>query len=170
MPRAEGGRDRQIVVMGVMGAGKTTIGRLLAERLGCPFFDADDFHSGDNLRKLSEGVPLGADDRAPWIAQIADVIRDLHARAQTGVVACSALTRETRAALAAASPSVVFVHLHADRDAIGDRLDRRSGHFANPILLDSQYAALEEPLDAITVEVAGAAPPAIVDAILDRLP
>ena len=169
MPRAEADRERQIVVMGVMGSGKTTIGSALAARLRCRFFDADDFHSGDSLRKLSEGVPLGADDRAPWIAQIADVIEALHAKGETGVIACSALTGETRATLAAASPAVVFVHLQAGRSEIGERLLRRTGHFANPILLDSQYAALEEPLDAVAVDVAGATPAEIVDEILTRL-
>lgn len=169
MQKAETDRDRQIVVMGVMGAGKTTIGRALAERLGCRFFDADDFHSAANVRKLSEGVPLGSDDRAPWIAELVGVIRGLHANGETGVVACSALTSETRAALASASPAVVFVHLRGDRDAISGRLERRSGHFANPALLDSQFAALETPADAVAVDVAGATPPVIVDQILAAL-
>ena len=169
MQRGEADRERQIVVMGVMGSGKTTIGRALAERLGCPFFDADDFHSGDSVRKLSSGVPLGADDRAPWIAQIANVIAALHQNGETGVIACSALTRETRATLAAASPAVVFVHLQASRNEIGDRLRRRTGHFANPVLLDSQYAALEEPFEALPIDVSDAAPVEIVDEILTRL-
>jgi gluconokinase len=157
-------QPRQIVIMGVMGSGKTTIGRALAERLGCPFIDADDLHSESNVAKLSAGIPLSAEDRNPWIERVAEVIRDLNSRGETAVLACSALTQTIRARLATASPGVVFVHLRSDAAAISARLAERKGHFADPALLASQYATLEVPADAISVDASGT-PQEIVTAI-----
>lgn len=160
--------SRQVVIMGVMGSGKTTIGRALAERIGSRFFDADDLHTEANIARLSSGVPLSAEDRAPWIERVADLIHDLHRRGETAVIACSALTQTIRARLAAASPTVVFVHLRADATAIGARLAARRGHFADPSLLSSQYATLEVPADAISVDASGT-PDEIVKAIAAAL-
>ncbi|MGZ8867541.1 MAG: gluconokinase [Thermoanaerobaculia bacterium] len=161
-------KARQVVIMGVMGSGKTTIGRALADRIGSPFIDADDLHTEANIAKLSAGVPLSAEDRSPWIDRVGELIRDLDRRQVTAVIACSALTQTIRARLASASPGVMFVHLRADAAAIGARLESRKGHFADPSLLASQYATLEVPADAISVDASGT-PDEIVDAIAAAL-
>ena len=160
--------DRQIVVMGVMGAGKTTIGRALAARLDCPFYDADDFHPPENIAKMRGGVALAEEDRAPWIERIAELIAELHARGETAVLACSSLTQNIRQRISAASGGVVFVHLHADPEVIAARLATRRDHFASPSLLESQYATLEIPSDAIRADAAGA-PAEIVQTIVEAL-
>lgn len=160
--------SRQIVIMGVMGSGKTTIGRALAAQLGCRFIDADDLHSEGNMAKLSAGIPLSAEDRLPWIDSVATLIRDLDGRGETAVIACSALTQTIRARLASASRHLVFVHLRADAIAIGARLEARRGHFADPSLLASQYATLELPSDAISIDASGS-PDQIVKTIAASL-
>lgn len=159
---------RQIVIMGVMGSGKTTIGQALAGLLGCRFIDADDLHSEGNVAKLSAGIPLSAEDRSPWIDSVGELIRGLDGRGETAVIACSALTQTIRARLAAASQNLVFVHLRANATAIGARLEARKGHFADPTLLASQYATLEVPADAISIDATGS-PDEIVRAIAASL-
>lgn len=154
--------------MGVMGSGKTTIGRALADRIGSRFIDADDLHTEANIARLSAGVPLSAEDRIPWIERVAELIHDLDQRGETAVIACSALTQTIRARLASASSRVLFVHLRADAAAIAARLAWRKGHFADPSLLASQYATLEIPADAISVDASGT-PDEIVEAIATAL-
>ncbi|WP_062647025.1 gluconokinase [Streptomyces maremycinicus] len=134
-----------VVVMGVAGTGKTTIGPLLAARLGVPYAEGDDFHPQANIDKMSAGVPLDDDDRWPWLDAIggwADARAGLG-----GVVSCSALKRSYRDRLRAAAPGVVFVHLAGDRALIEDRMAHRQGHFMPTALLDSQFATLQ-PLEA----------------------
>lgn len=147
--------------MGVMGAGKTTVGRLLASRLGFSFLDADDLHPPANLARLAAGVPLTADDRAGWIAAVIDAMHD------RTVIACSALTHDIRQRLRAAREGVTFVYLRVPPDVVRERLAARTGHFAAPSLLDSQYETLEEPHDAIVVD-ATLPPEEIVDEIRRR--
>lgn len=133
----------QIVVMGVSGSGKTTVARLLAEQVGAPFAEADEFHPQANIDKMSAGHPLDDDDRAPWLA---DIAAWLHERATTGeaaVITCSALKRAYRDVLRVAGPGVRFVHLAGPQNLIAERVHTRSGHFMPPELLDSQYADLE---------------------------
>jgi gluconokinase len=132
-----------IVVMGVAGVGKSTVARLLAERLGLPFMEGDDLHSADNVAKMSAGIPLDDQDRWPWLAAISDWLRECDAAGTGGVVTCSAVRRGYRDVLRVASPEVFFVHLSGDRALVGERMARRTGHFMPPELLDSQYAALE---------------------------
>ena len=156
--------NRQIVVMGVMGAGKTTVGIALAQRLGCRFFDADDLHTETNLQKLAKGIALTEDDRAPWIERVAALIAAARSSNETIVVACSALTATIRRRLSQASEGIVFVYLEGRPEIIEERLEARHGHFADPSLLASQYATLEVPADAI---VADAARP--VDEIVDAI-
>ncbi|MET7390742.1 gluconokinase [Streptomyces sp. NPDC005385] len=145
-----------LVVMGVAGTGKTTIGPLLAARLGVPYAEGDDFHPQANIAKMSAGTPLTDDDRAPWLDAIG---RWAHDRAGLGgVVSCSALKRGYRDRLRAAAPGVAFVHLTGDRRLIEDRMSHRQGHFMPTALLDSQFATLQ-PLAAdeagVEVDVSG---------------
>ncbi|MET7607462.1 gluconokinase [Streptomyces avermitilis] len=145
-----------VVVMGVAGTGKTTIGPLLAARLGVPYAEGDDFHPPANIAKMSAGVPLDDADRMPWLDAIGAWAHD---RAGLGgVVSSSALKRSYRDRLRAAAPGVVFVHLTGDRQLIEDRMSHRQGHFMPTALLDSQFATLQ-PLAAdeagVAVDVAG---------------
>jgi gluconokinase len=143
-----------IVVLGVMGAGKTTTGAALAERLGWRFFDADDFHSQANWDKLARGEPLSDEDRRPWLAALREQIDVLMAQGEPAVLACSALRESYRDALvpdAAERNDVRFVYLEADPELIQQRVQERTGHRASPALLESQLATLEEPRDALRV-------------------
>ncbi|GAA0634198.1 gluconokinase [Streptomyces thermocarboxydovorans] len=145
-----------VVVMGVAGTGKTTIGPLLAARLGVPYAEGDDFHPGANIAKMSAGTPLTDEDRWPWLDAIGDWAQG---RAGLGgVVSCSALKRSYRDRLRNAAPGVVFLHLTGDRALIEDRMSHRKGHFMPTALLDSQFATLQ-PLErdetGVAVDVTG---------------
>lgn len=145
-----------VVVMGVAGTGKTTIGPLLAARLGVPYAEGDDFHPQANIDKMSAGIPLDDDDRWPWLDAIGGWA---HGRAGLGgVVSSSALKRSYRDRLRAAAPGIVFVHLTGSRQLIEDRMTHRQGHFMPTALLDSQFATLQ-PLQAdergVAVDVSG---------------
>ena len=157
-----------IVLMGVSGAGKTTVGRLLAEALGAEFAEGDAYHPPENVEKMRRGIPLDDADRWPWLEILATQIDRWLAAGKTVVLACSALKQRYRDVLAKGRPEVRFVHLEGDKALIRMRLDARRGHYMPPTLLDSQFAALEPPADAITVDVAGT-PEAIVRAIIEML-
>lgn len=138
------GDVRGVVVMGVAGCGKSTVGGLLAARLGLQFVDADDLHPPSNVAKMSAGAPLTDDDRRPWLARVAEVLRAGGDDGAPAVVACSALRRSYRDALRdGAGGDVAFVHLHGDRDLLARRIAARADHFMPPALLDSQLATLE---------------------------
>ena len=139
-----------VVVMGVAGAGKTTIGKLLGEQLGWMFVDADDFHSAANIEKIKQGAALDEKDREPWLEAIRTAELRWTSERQDVVLACSALRQAYREKLDIA-PEVRFVYLKASRELISQRLQSRRGHFANPLLLASQFDTLEEPHDAFTV-------------------
>ena len=130
------------VVMGVSGSGKTTLGRKLADALGVPYAEADEFHSPENIAKMSSGTPLTDEDRWPWLRSIAAWIHDHESGG--GVVTSSALKRVYRDLLRQGNDGVRFVHLDGSRELIAERLAHRSGHFMPPSLLDSQFADLEE--------------------------
>lgn len=139
-----------IVVMGVSGAGKSTVARVIADRTGAPFLDADDVHPPANRRKLSAGEPLTDDDRRPWLAAVRDRMRERDGSPGRGaglVVACSALRRVYRDVLRDVARPVFFVELGADPDLIAARLAARRGHFASRRILTSQLETLE-PLEA----------------------
>jgi gluconokinase len=131
-----------IVVMGVAGAGKTTVGRLLAKRLGLPYAEADDFHPPANVAKMASGVPLSDDDRMPWLHALAEWIAE-RSLDGGGVVTCSALKRRYRDLLRGDTPDVRFVHLTGSPTLLAERMNQRRGHFMPPSLLDSQLADLE---------------------------
>jgi gluconokinase len=156
-----------VVVMGVTGSGKTTVGRLLGNKLGWDFADADDFHSAANKEKIKHGIPLTDADRAPWLAALHEQITLWISRQRSTVLACSALKQSYRRDLWT-GPEVKFVYLKGSYELIYQRLLARKGHFADEHILASQFAALEEPADAIAV---GVTPPPkqIVDEICHRL-
>jgi carbohydrate kinase (thermoresistant glucokinase family) len=143
-----------IVVMGVTGSGKTTVGTALASALEWPYFDADDFHPPSNVAKMASGVPLTDADRAPWLAALRARIEEIQTGGSHAVFSCSALKASYRETLAAGDPDVRFVHLHGSEALLAERLRHRIGHFMNPELLDSQLATLEPPAGAITVDIA----------------
>lgn len=140
------------VVMGVSGIGKTTIGLAAAAALGVDFVDADSLHPPESVAKMAAGVPLDDDDRWPWLAAVADVLRTWSdtggSSGRGGIIACSALKRRYRDALRkGGAPGLRFVYLRASRDAIAARLAARVGHYMPASLLASQLAALEEPAE-----------------------
>lgn len=160
-----------VVVMGVSGSGKSTVGRALAQRLGCPFYDADDFHPPANIARMAAGVPLDDADRAGWLAALAGLIRASLERGEGGVLACSALKESYRQALlaGAAEPGLVrFVWLKGDYPTILARIQRRAGHYMKAGMLQSQFDALEEPVAAIAVDIA-LPPEAVVQQVLKLL-
>jgi gluconokinase len=140
-----------LIVMGVVGAGKTTSGMLLAQKLGWQFADGDDFHPSENIQKISRGIALSDSDRAPWLAALHQAIEKWNFDRRNVVLACSALKQSYREELEVGS--VQFVYLKGDYELISRRLSSRSGHFATESILKSQLADLEEPQDAITVTV-----------------
>jgi carbohydrate kinase (thermoresistant glucokinase family) len=162
---------RAVVVMGVSGVGKTAVAEVLAQRLGWTFSDGDIFHPPANVEKMRSGIPLADDDRWPWLERIAVEI-DRHRGAGQGfVVACSALKHAYRRILTEGRPDVRLVYLQGDRELILGRLALRKGHYFPASLLDSQFAALEEPLaseQALTV-VVDRPLDTIVDEIVRRL-
>ena len=134
----------QVVVMGVSGSGKSTIGALLAHSLGIPFIDSDGLHPQANIVKMAGGVPLTDDDRWPWLALVGQALTEAGAEGTGLVIACSALKRAYREAIVEAAPDVQFVHLAGTLDVLANRLEGRSEHFMPPALLRSQLAILEE--------------------------
>jgi gluconokinase len=154
-----------VVLMGVSGAGKTTVGRLLAGMLGAELAEGDAFHPKANVAKMAAGTPLDDADRQPWLEAIAQAIDRARAEGRGLVVACSALKRRYREVLIGARPGVALVYLRGSRALIGGRLGARKGHFMPPELLDSQFAALEEPgADERPIVVDIAPPPGAVAA------
>jgi gluconokinase len=159
-----------VVLMGVSGVGKTTIGRLLAMRTGWKFEDADDYHSEENRRKMGAGIPLTDADRKPWLNALRDRMLQYQQESKNAVFACSALKRQYRALLDGgfAPGEMCFVYLHASAAVIKERMTSRHHPFMNPDLLDSQLAELEVPRDAWSVSVAGT-PEEAVEEILARM-
>jgi gluconokinase len=164
-------RPAAIIVMGVSGSGKSTIGALLAERLGWPFADADGFHPAANVTKMAAGQPLTDEDRWPWLDAIAAHIGASRTAGQPVVVACSALRRAYRERLRAGHGDLIFLHLSGAPEVIATRQAARQGHFMPPSLMASQFATLEDPAeeaDAVIVSVS-ASPHEVVAAALEQL-
>ncbi len=159
-----------VVLMGVSGSGKTTIGTLLAESLGAVFADADDYHPAANKAKMAAGHPLNDEDRQPWLETLNRLMRGWNESGKGGVLACSALKEKYRGTLASGMPAgaVRFVLLDGSKELIAERLARRNHEFMNPRLLETQLATLEKPKGAVSV-VNDKSPGEVVSQILRQV-
>ena len=145
--------NKTIVVMGVSGSGKTSVGSELALRLGWQFFDGDDFHPPQNVQKMAQGTPLTDADRIPWLEELQKLIHTQFKQGNSIVLACSALKASYREILCKNNPEVMFVHLVGDFQLIADRMRERSDHYMKASMLESQFATLEVPADALSVSI-----------------
>jgi carbohydrate kinase (thermoresistant glucokinase family) len=142
-----------VIVAGVTGSGKSTVGRALADRLGWRFHDADDLHPPENVARMRANQPLTDAQRLPWLLRVRAVVEQAARDGRGDVIACSALKRRYRETIAGGVAGVRFVHLTGDPELLRERLEHRPDHFAGPGLLDSQIEALEPPADALTLDV-----------------
>ena len=156
-----------LLITGVTGSGKSTIGRLLAAQLQWKFYEGDDFHPSVNIEKLKRGVPLDDEDRLPWLTAIRDTILAVIDRGEDAVIACSALKESYRRMLRINS-EVVLIHLQANPELVDERLKHRTGHFMNRALIQSQFETLEQPEAALQID-AGLSPGEIIRLIRARL-
>ena len=156
------------IIMGVSGTGKSTIGKLLSDRTGWAFYDADDFHPAANIVKMSQGVALTDLDRLPWLNKLHRLIGHTLQQNKHGILACSALKSNYRQILRNNYRDVVFIYLQGNYQAIQSRLQERAGHFMSADLLQSQFDALEEPQNAIAIDVT-LSPAEIVERIIEEI-
>lgn len=157
-----------LIVMGVSGCGKSTIASMLAEKLGWKYFDGDSFHSPANIAKMSQGIPLNDNDRSDWLAAMTEVIRICIQNDESGTLSCSALKQQYRNQLCVDDSQVKFIYLKGSYEVIKTRMESRPGHYMKPGMLASQFADLQEPSDAIIVDIEKS-PIEIVDEVLHRL-
>ena len=146
-------QPQAVVLMGVSGCGKTSVGVRLSRLLDWPFYDGDDYHPLENVTNMGQGIPLDDADRAPWLANLNDLISEHLSTGQSMLLACSALKEKYRDQLAKGNPGTVFVFLKGDFNLIFKRMRVRSGHYMKAEMLQSQYAALEEPTDALVIDI-----------------
>ena len=144
---------RFIIVMGVAGCGKTTVGKSLAKHMGWDFYDADDFHPPENIAKMANGIPLNDADRSPWLASLRNLISSSLIENRPGVLACSALKESYRQQLLTDSDDAQIVFLKGNYDLIWSRLSMRNDHYMKPQMLQSQFETLEEPANTLTVDI-----------------
>ena len=142
-----------IILMGVTGAGKTAIGKMLAEELEYAFYEGDEFHSQNNIEKMNHGIPLDDNDRLPWLLSIRGLIENCAQEKKNAVITCSALKSSYRSILIKNENEINLIYLKGDRDMIQTRLETRKNHFMNPGLLASQFDILEEPKNAIYADI-----------------
>jgi len=146
-------RPQAVVLMGVSGCGKTSVGVKLSQLLDWPFYDGDDYHPLENITKMSQGTPLDDVDRVPWLANLHDLISEHISSGQSILLACSALKGKYRDQLTKDNPSTVFVYLKGDFNLISERMRVRPGHYMKADMLQSQFSALEEPIDALVIDI-----------------
>jgi gluconokinase len=159
-----------LLLMGVTASGKTTVGHLLSEHLGWTFYDGDDFHPPANVEKMSHGIPLTDEDRAPWLATLHKLLADAEQRGESAILACSALKAAYRRVLCDGLHTLRIVFLKGDPETLQHRLDQRVGHFMPKTMLPSKMAALEEPTDPGVIVVNAALPPdVLVQQILNAI-
>jgi len=157
-----------IILMGVAGSGKSTVGRLLAGQLGWTFIEGDDFHPQANIDKMADAIPLTDSDRIPWLHTLHEQIHTLYSRGQHCVMACSALRKKYRDLLREPHREIYFVYLRGDADLVRQRLAGRQNHYMKTALLASQFAAMEEPDQALVVDI-GPPPDRIARRIIKEL-
>jgi len=146
-------KTRFFIVMGVSGCGKSSVGKRLAEHLGWDFYDADDFHPPENVAKMANGIPLDDSDRTPWLAALNELISSSLKAGQPGVLACSALKERYRQRLMNGNEGVQIVYLKGSYDLIWSRMEKRTDHYMKPHMLKSQFETLEEPANALTIDI-----------------
>jgi len=146
-------KPRFFIVMGVSGCGKSSVGKALAEHLGWDFYDADDFHPPANVVKMANGIPLDDSDRAPWLASLNKLISSSLKADQPGVLACSALKERYRQQLMNGNEGVQIVYLKGSYELIWSRMEKRTDHYMKPHMLKSQFETLEEPVNALTIDI-----------------
>lgn len=142
-----------VILMGVSGSGKSTVGELLAQKMDCSFFDGDDFHPPENVAKMASGQPLNDEDRLPWLLRLNDLMHGCRRAGKHGILACSALKQSYRKILAKDIDDICFVHLKGDYQTIFDRMAKRTEHYMGARMLQSQFDALEDPADALVIEI-----------------
>lgn len=157
-----------VILMGVSGSGKTTIGQILSEKLSWPLFDADEFHSAASIDKMRNGIPLEDADRWPWLDRMNAMLRERDARGESVLLACSALKQAYRDRLSMGIAEIRWIYLKGGFELIRKRLEVRKGHYMKAGLLESQFATLEEPEDALSLDIDDS-PNSIADSILRRL-
>jgi len=155
---------KAVILMGVAGSGKTAVGKGVAARLNWLFLDADDFHPAANIEKMKHGIPLNDQDRIPWLRALRDELRRLLAEGRSVILACSALKESYRKLLSDDVAPMSFVLLDVDQETIRERLQHRSAHFFPKELMNSQFAALEKPKDAIIIDARKS-----LDEVIDRV-
>ena len=168
MPQRKKEKTVVLVLMGPMGCGKTTIGKMLSERLVRPFHDGDDYHPPENVTKMRAGIALDDSDRFPWLKRLHDEIQLWLQQGQSAILACSALKKTYRDALGIDQKSVISVYLKGSYELIQERINRRRHRYMPDQLLRSQFDTLEEPRGGITVDISPS-PEQIVNDIVDRL-
>ena len=146
-------KTRFFIVMGVSGSGKSSVGQALAEHLGWDFYDADDFHPPANVAKMASGIPLDDSDRAPWLASLNELISTSLKADRPGVLACSALKERYRQRLIEGNTGVQIVYLKGNYELIWSRMEKRTDHYMKPHMLKSQFETLEEPVNALTIDI-----------------
>jgi gluconokinase len=159
---------KAIVLMGVSGCGKTSVGKSLSAAVCLPFFDGDDFHSQANVEKMAQGIPLDDDDRRPWLDVLHNLIADHLKRGESLIMACSALKQQYRDLLGKGGLDVRFVHLKGSFDLIYGRMQQRAGHYMKKEMLQSQFDELEEPDGALEIDISLSVPE-IVERIVQAL-
>lgn len=143
-----------VILMGVSGSGKTAVGKALAQELGWPFYDGDDYHPRANVKKMAAGIPLSGEDRRPWLEQLHDLIIKTLTSDVSVILACSALKQSYRDFLQGGRDDVVIVYLKGSFELVYERMLARSGHYFKPEMLASQFEALEEPERAVVIDIA----------------